>query len=44
MEASFFSGDEILLEVTLNAVGLGTVLALAFSIGPDKLLRGMVKC
>ena len=43
MEASVFSGDELWLEVTLNAVGLGTVLAPAFSIGPDKLLRGMFK-
>ena len=40
MEASALTGDEIWLEVTLNAVGLSTVLALAFSIGPDKFRRG----
>ena len=43
MEAGALTGDEIWLAVILNAVGLGTVLALAYSIGPEKLRRGAIK-
>ena len=43
LEASVFSGDKLWLAVILNTVGLGTVLAISISIGPDKLRRGTIK-
>ena len=42
MEASALTSDEILFAVILNTVGLDTVLALAYSIGPNKRKQSLV--